>query len=302
MRIAILGSGGVAAVLAWALREHEPTVITRHPFRRFHLIGAGIPGGAVSLPVTTRSWEEPTDTAWDSVWVAVKAAALPAVVRWLDRNAPAAPVLLWMNGMGQEQHLDAARHGPIWPVVVTMAVSGMRRGPTTRAFHLHTLGVTYLPQSAHTALSPLYASIRRFLAWPWEWLDEDALRRRRWVKLVQNSIINPLTALAGIPNGRLPRHPLFAFAAPLAGEARAVAEREGVALSPNLVDEVAHLARATARNRSSMLQDVLRGRPTEIDAINGYIVSTGHKHGVRCPTHEALLQLFHRWPETLPLP
>ncbi|MCL6562644.1 MAG: 2-dehydropantoate 2-reductase [Firmicutes bacterium] len=302
MRIAILGSGGVASVLAWALREHEVTVIARRPFRRFRLIGSGIAGGSVSFPVSVRDWEDPTDAAWDSVWVAVKAPALPAVARWLDRNASVAPVLLWMNGMGQEHYLETARHGPLWPVVVTMAVSGLRHGPTTRAFHLHTLGVSYLPQAAYSALAPLYDALQHSLAWRWEWLDDEALRRRRWVKLVQNSIINPLTALAGIPNGRLPRHPLFAFAPPLAAEARAVAEREGVALSPNLVDEVAHLAQATAGNRSSMLQDVLGGRPTEIDAINGYIVYTGHQHGLQCPTHEALVQLFHRWPKTPPLP
>jgi 2-dehydropantoate 2-reductase len=301
MRIAILGSGGVAAVLAWALSGHEVTVITRRPFRRFRLIGSAIPGGSVSLPVSARDWEDPIDAAWDSVWVAVKAPALPAVARWLNRNAPAAPVLLWMNGMGQEQHLATVHHGPLWPVVVTMAVSGLRQGPATRAFHLHTLGVSYLPQTAHTALAPLYEPLQRYLAWRWEWLDDEALRHRRWVKLVQNSIINPLTALAGIPNGRLPRHPLFAFAPRLAAEASAVAEREGVALSPNLVDEVAKLAQATSGNRSSMLQDVLRGRSTEIDAINGYIVSTGHRHGMKCPTHEALVQLFHRWPETPPL-
>jgi Ketopantoate reductase len=51
------------------------------------------------------------------------------------------------------------------------------------------------------------------------------------------------------------------------------------------------MARLTASNRSSMLQDVRSGRPTEIDWINGEVVRRGARHGVPTPVNEALLQL-----------
>jgi 2-dehydropantoate 2-reductase len=45
------------------------------------------------------------------------------------------------------------------------------------------------------------------------------------------------------------------------------------------------VARKTAANRSSMLQDVLRGAPTEIDAICGAVVKTAQKHGISTPVN-----------------
>ena len=61
-----------------------------------------------------------------------------------------------------------------------------------------------------------------------------------------------------------------------------------------LADPLAHtenICRASAANHSSMLQDVERGRPTEIDAINGVIVSEGRRLGVSAPMNEAVWRL-----------
>jgi len=51
------------------------------------------------------------------------------------------------------------------------------------------------------------------------------------------------------------------------------------------------VARATAANRSSMLQDVLRGAPTEIGVINGAIVREGERVGVPTPVNQMLTDL-----------
>jgi len=51
------------------------------------------------------------------------------------------------------------------------------------------------------------------------------------------------------------------------------------------------MAELTAGNRSSMLQDVRNGRPTEIDWINGEVVRRGRRHNVPTPVNEALLKL-----------
>ena len=52
-----------------------------------------------------------------------------------------------------------------------------------------------------------------------------------------------------------------------------------------------NVARLTAENRSSMLQDLDRGRRTEINEINGVVVDLGEKYGVKCEVNEALLHL-----------
>jgi 2-dehydropantoate 2-reductase len=54
---------------------------------------------------------------------------------------------------------------------------------------------------------------------------------------------------------------------------------------------VAEVARRTAANHSSMLQDVERGRPTEIDAICGEIIAEGERLGVETPVNRVLRDL-----------
>ncbi len=114
-----------------------------------------------------------------------------------------------------------------------------------------------------------------------------------WGKLVINAAINPITALLGITNGELlERLPARVLLTTVAREAAAVAGAQGVRLPyPDPVVAVETIARRTAANRSSMLQDVARGAPTEIDAICGAIVEAGERTGVATPANRTLWQL-----------
>jgi 2-dehydropantoate 2-reductase len=112
---------------------------------------------------------------------------------------------------------------------------------------------------------------------------------RLWGKAIANAAINPLTALWRVANGEVLRSDdRRKMAANLAVEAVRVALASGV--DPPIGDPIAYVesvCRATAANRSSMLQDVERGRPTEIDSINGVIASEGLRLGVPTPFNEA---------------
>lgn len=115
-----------------------------------------------------------------------------------------------------------------------------------------------------------------------------------WGKLVINAAINPITALLGISNGELlSREKARALLQETAREASAVAEAQGICLPyPDPVVAVESTASRTANNRSSMLQDVQRGAPTEIDAICGAIVRAGEKTGVKTPINRTLFHLI----------
>ncbi len=102
----------------------------------------------------------------------------------------------------------------------------------------------------------------------------DDPRPAIWRKLVINAMVNPLTALTGLRVGGLRDRPmLLDLARRLGREAVTAARRGGVELDFDGVWEqnVRNLAR-TARNRTSMLQDVEAGRKTEIDAISGSVL------------------------------
>jgi 2-dehydropantoate 2-reductase len=120
--------------------------------------------------------------------------------------------------------------------------------------------------------------------------DIDA---RLWGKAVVNAAINPLTALWRVPNGALLSPPDRRWLlARLAEEAASVARAKDIALP--FEDPVAYtesVCRSTAANRSSMLQDVERGRPTEIDSINGIIIAEGKSLGVQVGVNEVVWRL-----------
>ncbi len=141
------------------------------------------------------------------------------------------------------------------------------------------------------ALGPLEAALRsaKFNVE----IVEDA-RSLIWGKLVINAAINPLTALLRVTNGELLERPSARkLMGRLAQEAALVAQAEGATLPfSNPIDTVEQVARKTAANRSSMLQDVLRGAPTEINAICGAVVKIAQKHGINTPANQICWELI----------
>lgn len=114
-----------------------------------------------------------------------------------------------------------------------------------------------------------------------------------WGKLLINVGINALTAILRVPNGQLVEIPPAREVMGLAvQEAAAVTSALGIRLPyPDPVARAEEVCRATAANRSSMLQDVLRGSPTEIDVINGAIVRQGERLGLPTPVNRMLTLL-----------
>ena len=114
-----------------------------------------------------------------------------------------------------------------------------------------------------------------------------------WGKLVINTAINPLTALLRIPNGKLlERASAREMMRALANETAQVAEAEKIRLPfADPIRAAEEVARKTSANHSSMLQDVLRDAPTEIDAICGAVVKTAQKHEIDTPANWACWQL-----------
>ncbi|MBI2845700.1 MAG: 2-dehydropantoate 2-reductase [Chloroflexi bacterium] len=111
-----------------------------------------------------------------------------------------------------------------------------------------------------------------------------------WGKLLVNAAINPLTALLRVPNGALISSPaLRQLLADAVSEAVEVAKADSIALPyADPTAQVEEVCRRSRDNRSSMLQDVMRKRPTEIEAINGAIIREGERLGVDTPLHRTL--------------
>ena len=115
-----------------------------------------------------------------------------------------------------------------------------------------------------------------------------------WDKLLVNVGINALTGITKLYNGQLLDYPeIEELLEKAVSEGVAVAWAKGIRLGFD--DPVAHtkdLCRATAANKSSMLQDILNGRQTEIEMMNGAIVREGKALGIETPVNLALTNLI----------
>ncbi|OLL32432.1 2-dehydropantoate 2-reductase [Burkholderia sp. SRS-W-2-2016] len=114
-----------------------------------------------------------------------------------------------------------------------------------------------------------------------------------WEKVAFNAALNSLCAMTQCTVGELTNLPEGeALALKIVAEVATVASANGIAFDQAHVIDNVRFALANHRaHRPSMLQDVLAGRKTEIDAINGAVVAAAHAKGVAVPTTECLLQL-----------
>ena len=119
----------------------------------------------------------------------------------------------------------------------------------------------------------------------------DDLDSLVWGKLIINVGINALTGILRVPNGQLVEIPAAGeLMAQAVAEAVAVCRAKGIRLPyGDPLGRVQQVARATATNRASMLQDVLRGVPTEIGVINAAIVREGKRLGVDTPVNQFIV-------------
>ena len=114
-----------------------------------------------------------------------------------------------------------------------------------------------------------------------------------WGKLLINMSINPLTAIMRIKNGRIVELPhLIEIIKQMLAESLKVASKIGVNIPyDNPLEKVMEVCRKTPLNNSSMLQDILAGRRTEINQVNGAIITYGEQFGVETPVNKMLTKL-----------
>lgn len=300
MNVLVLGAGAIGSVLGARLAGPGREVLLVGRPEHVAAIEAGglrvegTGGGTFRLRAASTVPPEPTFHAF---LVATKTFDLEPALEALGRAQAPAPTLLVQNGLGIEPKAREALRRAGWSEPGRWVVRCVQSIPATF------LGPGRVRAAGHGELvlpEPEYAGeangAARFLV---DLLHDAGLEvrttshlaREIWKKVLVNAAINPVTALHGVPNGELLQGPLREEAVALLEEARSVAERSGAAFSPSeALGEFERVVRATATNRSSMLQDVERGRPTEVDAILGEVLRRGERLGLRLPATQAALR------------
>jgi 2-dehydropantoate 2-reductase len=112
-----------------------------------------------------------------------------------------------------------------------------------------------------------------------------------WHKTVFNCVVNPITAMLGCEVGGIAEPGLDRLKHLVIDECIAVAVTQGITFDVDFMREINETF-APSRNIASMQQDLLRGRPTEIDYMNGAVATLGAEHGVPCPVNRALTAII----------
>jgi 2-dehydropantoate 2-reductase len=123
------------------------------------------------------------------------------------------------------------------------------------------------------------------------------IRSDLWSKTLYNCALNPLGAITNVPYGALIDPHAWAIITEIVREAYLVVRAEGVALPWKTPEEYLMYLRmvqlpATAAHHSSMLQDLTRGRRTEIDFMNGAVASRARAHGIPAPYNDCIAELI----------
>ena len=304
----VLGAGsvglGVAASLA--LAGQRVTLLTRAAsvaaLRASSLTVDGL-HGAHSLPPGAIAVEDAADPSaaardCDMLVVTTKTHDIAAALAPFVADGPGPRAVLSMhNGLGASEAIRAAL-GPLIPVYASAMMIGLERQGLAHV----DIKAAASPILTGALLGDPTVQLEHFVASAQGGFlpirVDPAIRETILFKLLFNTCMNPTGALTGLTYGALVTSPFaLGLIERLADETLAVlavafgyvpAPTGGVYVRQTLAPAV--LARS-AGHRSSMLQDLMAGRRTEIDNLNGAIARLGVQHGVPTPTHDALVAL-----------
>ena len=119
----------------------------------------------------------------------------------------------------------------------------------------------------------------------------DAIKVEIWRKLIFNCVINPITSMLGIDVGSIADPRLNPLKQLVVDECLAVARADGIAFDIDFVQTIADVF-GGSRNIASMRQDLLKGKTTEIEFMNGAVVALGKRFGIECPVNGALVAII----------
>lgn len=306
-KILIAGCGAIGSVIGCLLREvgHDVTLLGR----RWHL--EAVRNGGLTIEGIwghhqAHGFHIATDTAelsgsYDLIIFTVKSFDTESMTDALALRLKQGGLALSMqNGLGNLEAL-AARFGAERSLGANILVGAELPAPGIARVTVQASPIIIGPLEVSDCvmLENIHAWIRSFQEASIPCLATPHILRHLWAKVFYNAPLNALGALLNVHYGALGDDPeLRAIMDGIIDEAFAVAaQREGVELlwdSARAYREFfySQLLPSTYDHRSSMLQDLQRGRRTEIDAINGRIWQYGEELGVATPYNESMTRLI----------
>ena len=322
-RIGIVGAGAIGCVVGGFLAKarRDVTLIDQWPEHVEAMKKNGLRLGGTSgehlVPVTALHVHEAQTIRepFDAVFIAVKSYdtewATQLGIQYLRR--PDGVVVDFQNGVNDERVAAVAGRERTLGCVITIGAGlyepghALRTDSGTVGFKVGELDGTDSARARE--LAQLMNAVAPSQVTTNLWGE-------RWSKLTLNCMGNAMAGLSGLGSAEVRSEPTpRRIGIQIAAEAIRVARARGIGVEPvfgiaaeRIVDaaegrglpaveaEMAAGARFLSGGRPSLLQDVLKGRRTEIDYLNGYVSAEGRKLGVKTPFNDAIVELINRYP------
>ncbi len=284
MNIIILGPGAIGSLWAtsFAIAGHHVSLWTRYTNASQQKLSLN---NNASISFDTNNIEALNNG--DLVLVTVKAWQVEAALAPLLPHLNSDTILLFMhNGMGAVEALKSDISS--FPIVIGTTTQGAYKPHPNQVFHTG-VGQTQLGSfNAKGSQCTFLEEVLNHSLPEVTWVPN--IQQALWGKLAVNCAINPLTAIHQCLNGALKQPEFSGILDRITQEVVSVMCSEGLPtcfdVQRNIINTVID---ATAKNHSSMQQDVFHQRKTEIEFITGYVVNMAERHAIPVPENRALL-------------
>jgi len=306
MRILVFGAGAIGSVLGGFLAKtgHDVTLLGRP----WHLDAIRVPGLSIAgiwgehrvrnMTLATRPEQAAGSPPYDWIFVCVKAyqtaAAAPIIAGLLG---PSTLVCAFQNGLGNyetlAQAIDPGR------IALGRIIFGAEISPGCVRVTVSPDDVIVGAPDARVPRERIEALVFALKGSGIPARSSEQILVELWAKVLYNCALNGLSTLLEVPYGTLlEQEPVRRLMAAIIEEAYRAAAAGRIPLKPATAEEYVawlftQLIPSTAAHHSSMLQDVLAGKPTEIEALNGAIVRLGREAGVPTPMNALVTRLVH---------
>lgn len=295
MRVCIVGCGAVGSLFAAHLAQVDGVEVWAYDLMGAHVEAINRDGlrlvGEAQLTGRVRATTDAAELpACEFGIVATKSMYTGAAMTEAAHAFSTGAVASVQNGVGNEE-------------VIAEHVERVIRGTTFPAGRVLEPGVVQMDTTGDTWLGPfeprpatleqVRSLAQAITAGGMNTRALEDARGAQWTKLIFNAATNPIGALTRLTHGRVCELPQTRrLVSELVAEGCAVADALGITLDSDPDELVDHAAQVAYEHRASMLQDVIAGRATEVDALNGGIVRFGGENGVATPLNEAVAALI----------
>lgn len=285
MKVAVMGAGAVGCYFGARLARagHDVTLIARPAHvKAIAQHGLVFESGGTQDRIPVQATVEPSGvTGADVVLFCVKSTDTESAGQSIAPHLnPDATVLCLQNGVDNAERLQTVIAPVAVPAAVYVAVE--MAGPG----HVRHHGRGDIIIGASLASAEI---ARHFNNAEIQTTVSDRVIDTLWTKLTTNCAYNALSAVAELPYGPiLEVEGVAEVIRSVVDECVAVARAAGVSLPPDILETILALPATMPNQYSSTAQDLARGKPSEIDHLNGYVVRKGVELGIPTPANLTL--------------